>query len=251
MPMLYLYFCDDQPAFLNRVSQLAQKGLLMQDWDIRLGGTFTAPEKLLNHLPSATDTGLYFLDLELASPVSGFDVAKEIRKKDPKAFLVFLSSHDELALEAFRYRLEAMDFIKKSEDKAELFQRIYDCIQTAWQRYTALNVSDSEILTWKEGKTIRFLPCADILFIQNSSVPHHIAVFTAEAMFDRIGSLNEILTEHPAIFLRCSRSLLVNKRHVKEISLLKREVLLDNGSVFPCSIRNLPILKKISRRESF
>lgn len=243
--MLYLYFCDDDETSGTLFCRLAQKGLLLRDWQIKLGGFFVTPEELLENLPSDGDSGLYFLDIELTASMSGFDLAEKIRQKDPKSFLVFISSHQELALDVFKYRLEAMDFIVKSSSQKEIQERIFACIQTAYERYTALNVKDSEILTLKIGKTIQFLPCSRILYIANSSVPHHIVVYTNEEMLDYAGTLVEIWKQHSDIFLKCSRSLLVNKWHVKELSLFKKEILLDNGTTLPCSFRSLAELRKM------
>lgn len=243
--MLYLYFCDDDEISGKLFCKFAQKGLLMRDWQIKLGGFFSDPEKLLENLPTDGDSGLYFLDIELAASMTGFDLASEIRLRDLKSFLVFISSHQELVLDVFKYRLEAMDFIVKASDQKEIQQRIFSCIQTAFERYTALNVKDSEILTMKVGKTIQFLPCSRILYITNSSIPHHIVVYTDEEMLDYAGTLTEIWKQHSEIFLKCSRSLLVNKRHVKELSLSKKEIILDNGTRLPCSFRKLAELKKI------
>ncbi len=233
--MLYLYFCDDDEIVGTLFCGLAQKGLLLRDWQIELGGFFSGPEELLENLPSDGDSGLYFLDIELAASMTGFDLADEIRRRDPKSFLVFISAHRELAMDVFKYRLEAMDFIVKSSGQKEIQQRIFACIQTAYERYTALNGKDSEILTLKVGRTIQFLPCSRILYITNSSIQHHIVIYTNEEMLDYAGTLVEIWKQHSEIFLKCSRSLLVNKWHVKELSLLKKEILLDNGTRLPCS----------------
>lgn len=244
--MLKLYFCDDKQECLNLYFNLAKKGILLHEWDIEMGGSFTNPEELLKNLPSDKDSGLYFLDIELASSITGFELAQKIRQKDPKAFLVFISSHSEWALDAFKYRLEAMDFIVKSLFTDEDIQkRIFSCIQTAYERYAAWNVKDTEILTLKSGKNIRFFPCAKVLYISNSLIPHHITIYTAEEMIDCPGTLAEILVRYSDIFLKCSRSLLVNRNHVEKICLAKKEVILDNKLSLPCSFRCLAELKKM------
>ena len=44
----------------------------------------------------------------------GLDIAKEIRKKDPNATIVFVTTHSEFMPVTFKYRVAALDFIDKA-----------------------------------------------------------------------------------------------------------------------------------------
>lgn len=236
--MLKIYVCEDNPRLLEAYFQLAKKAILLKDWNIQMGAAASGPGELLSSLPDGEDGGLYFLDIELGAGQNGFELAREIRRKDPKAFLVFLTSHSEWALETFRYRLEAMDFIVKTEDEEALRQRMYACIQSAYERFQAWNVDRDALLNLKSGEKELFLPCSQVLYITSSEIPHHIVLHTLDSLYDVIGSLKEIQTKHPSIWIFCHRSLLVNRNHIREKNLLRRTLLLDNGELLPCSIRS-------------
>lgn len=236
--MLKIYVCEDNPRLLEHYFCLAKRAILLKDWAVQMGCAASTPKELLASLPENGCSGLYFLDIELGAGINGFELANEIRKKDPKAFLVFLTSHSEWALETFRYRLEAMDFIVKTEDEEALRQRMYACIQSAYERFQAWNVDRDALLTLKSGEKELFLPCSQVLYITSSEIPHHVVLHTLDSFYDVIGSLKEIQAKHPSIWIYCSRSLLVNRNHIREKNLLRRTLLLDNGETLPCSIRS-------------
>lgn len=243
--MLKINFCDDNPIQLKKYYQLAKNSIFLQDWEIEMGIAARTPDELLEHIISSEESGLYFLDIELKAALSGFELAQQIRIRDPKAFLIFITSHEEYAMETYKYRLEAMDFIVKSENKERMQERIFLCIQTAYQRYCDINKNDDEVLTLKSGSNIFFLPCTKVLYIKNSEIPHHISINTGEALLDYPGTLSNIQKRHFKIFVKCSRSILVNRYHIKSMHMAKRELVLDNGECLSCSFRAIPELRKL------
>ena len=59
-------------------------------------------------------THLFFLDIEIkGEEKKGLEIAKEIRKKDPHATIVFVTTHSEFMPITFQYKVAALDFIDK------------------------------------------------------------------------------------------------------------------------------------------
>ena len=57
---------------------------------------------------------LYLLDLEIdGERERGFQVAQQVRERDPFTSIVFVSTHSEALPLAFRYHLSALDFISR------------------------------------------------------------------------------------------------------------------------------------------
>lgn len=55
-----------------------------------------------------------FLDIEIkGEEKKGLEIAKEIRKKDPHATIVFVTTHSEFMPITFQYKVAALDFIDK------------------------------------------------------------------------------------------------------------------------------------------
>lgn len=246
--MLQIFFCDDNPFQLKLYTELAQKCILLQNWDIKITYSALTPEDLLTRLPSRENTGLYFLDIEFTATPSncqdGFQLANEIRKRDPRCFLVFITSHLERTMEVFQNQLEALDFICKTDDHEVMKQRIFQCIRTAWTRYQLLSQENEHIFKLRQGSVIQFLPCSEIFYIEASEIPHRILLHTVSSVFDTSGHLVDILKEYPNDFLRCNRSTLINARQVKELHLIPRTLLLQDGTALPVSVRCLNELRK-------
>ena len=58
--------------------------------------------------------------------MTGLTLAQEIRKYDPRGFIIFVTTHSEMSYMTFIYKLEALDFILKDEPK-ELPKIILHC----------------------------------------------------------------------------------------------------------------------------
>ena len=59
---------------------------------------------------------IYILDIELASKVSGIDIAKFIRDNDWESEIIFITNHDKMFETAYRTVYEVFDFIEKFHD---------------------------------------------------------------------------------------------------------------------------------------
>lgn len=242
--MLYVYLCDDNPFHREHYCKRITQSFCLKNWDLKMEYAASSPEELLLHLPPKDETGLYFLDLEFSSDTDGFQLANQIRQKDPRAFIVFLTSHSDKAMLTFHYHLEALDFIPKSLKSESLQARIASCVNTAYRRYQLLTSESERFLTFKRGTSLAYIPYSQILYIQSSEVPHQFLVTTEQGQTGYSGSLNDILSQYDTLFFRISRSCLVNLSKIQSFSSKTKELCLKNGTVLPCSIRSLNALKK-------
>ncbi|MBA5760556.1 response regulator, partial [Escherichia coli] len=65
------------------------------------------PFELVSRMPRHQGMGLYFLDIDLGQPdMNGFELAQEIRKFDPRGFIIFITTHAELSYMTFTYKVE-------------------------------------------------------------------------------------------------------------------------------------------------
>lgn len=237
--MLKLYFCDDNPAWLSAFSDYGKKAILLKtEWDVSFAGAYSTPQELLDALPEAGDTGLYFLDIDFQETMDGFALAQKIRAADPRAFLVFITAHADLAPLTFRYRLEAMDFISKDRPSS-VRGRIVECIDDAYARYEAFCGNSQDYLTLRRGNGTENIPAASILFIRTSTVPHQVEICLPGEITGYYATLDGLEKELGEDFARCHRSCLVNKKQVVSVRKKERELVLKDGSVLKCSYRNL------------
>lgn len=108
--------CDDNPQDIEKIRRYT---LQMIDYAVDYQ-FYTGPEELLK-ADSGSDQrpDMYILDIEMPG-IDGLALAKEIRKKDSKALIVFLTSFTKYMPDVFE--VVTFDFIPKpiTEDRLRL-----------------------------------------------------------------------------------------------------------------------------------
>ncbi|MDE7277339.1 MAG: response regulator, partial [Lachnospiraceae bacterium] len=119
--MLPIYICEDDERIRNAERLWLEKQILIEGFDMEIALCTGNPEELLEYLTHTQRQGIYFLDVELkGASMDGFRLGEEIRKKDARGFMIYVTAFQELAFETFRYHLEALDYIvKESREKME------------------------------------------------------------------------------------------------------------------------------------
>ena len=109
--MMPVYICEDEEKIRDAVRSWLEKQILIEGLDMEIALCTGSPEELLHHLSEEPRQGIYFLDVDLkGSFMDGFRLGQEIRKKDARGFLIYVTAFQDLAFETFRYHLEALDY---------------------------------------------------------------------------------------------------------------------------------------------
>jgi two-component system response regulator AgrA len=215
----------------------------MNSTDSQLYCAASSPEELLSVRKKSSVIGLYFLDIDLQSDKNGLELAQEIRKYDPRGYIVFVTTHSEMAVLTFRYKVEAMDFIVKDEIKT-LPDQICACIKNAEDNYkTQLNTSN-RLLSVKVDKSSLILNQDDIVAITTSEDSHKIVIHTKNGIRQMAGSLKELNAILNPTFFQCSRSVIVNMKHVLKYTKEEALLTMDNKETYNVSIRMMGKLQK-------
>ena len=101
--------CDDEEIYRVQLMTILDKLLINVDYDI---DTFS-DGNILSDAFGRCPYDLVFLDIEMPA-VDGITLAKKIRAKSENAFIVFLTSHIEYALEG--YEVNALRYLTKPVD---------------------------------------------------------------------------------------------------------------------------------------
>lgn len=125
--MLNVYVCEDDRKQLALFTKCIQNTILIEALDMQIVKSVTEPGEILDSLSATDPAGIFFLDIELAAAMDGFTLAKEIRRIQPRCFIIFITSHLELQRYTFQYKLEALDFIIK-ESTQQVEARIRECL---------------------------------------------------------------------------------------------------------------------------
>ena len=133
--MMKLYLCEDDAQQRERLKKTIDNVVLIENLDMEFSCVTDNPYTLLEKVADDDCIGLYFLDIDLKTDMTGLTLAKEIRKYDPRGFIVFVTTHSEMSYMTFMYKLEALDFILK-DDVEEMTRRVHECILKANERFS-------------------------------------------------------------------------------------------------------------------
>lgn len=234
--MLPVYICEDNEIQLLYFEKIIKNTATIEALDADCVCAVSSPTQLLSYLREHPTPSLYFLDIELNSTMDGFALAQEIRKIDPRGFIVFITGHSELSPMTFLYRIEAMDYILKN-NPAEIAARIRECLLHAVELYTTPTNTIQQAIALKiDGRILSFkLP--EIYSIETSNEAHKIRIYDATGYSELFYSLKQIKDLLNEDFFQCHKSCIINMNHIQEIDKKNYTVTLENGRICPVSTR--------------
>lgn len=251
--VLNIFICEDNEIHRKNISTVAENYVMIEDLDMKIALTTGNPYDIIEYLGSNQGAGLYFLDIDLSCELNGLKLAEEIRKYDPRGFIVFITTHSESLELIFRFKLEAMDFISK-DDWPRINQRICECIQNAHIKYTSAATDLQKNFTFRSigEKKIIAVPYSDILYFEispNSS--HKVNLFIIGGMYEFSSKLDAIEKNLGKDFYRCHKSFIVNLKNINTIDEEGKTIQMHDGSTCFCAERKIKKLKKLLSFPSF
>lgn len=242
--MIDVYICEDNERQLNLFRKYIEDAILIEAIDMRISLATVDPHVLLDKIASAENLGLFFLDIDLKSDINGLVLAQQIRRIQPRCFIIFITSHSEMSFLTFQYKVEALDFIIKDTSK-HIREKIHECLLNVEDKYTSLNnsVSKTFMITQNDRRTA--VDYNDIIFFETSNNIHKIILHAKRRVVEFSGQLKDIEKQLDQRFYRCHRSYLINKDNIAEVDFNDLSVQMNNGETCPISVRMKKGLKKL------
>lgn len=245
--MLEIFVCEDDDKQREDIVKIIKDYVWMHDYDIAIELASSDPRELISHIFEKQEdfTGLYFLDIELDSDINGIALASKIRQSDPSAKIVFITTHIELMSLTFDYKVEAMGFITKDNNKMK--EQIIDCISVAVERYLNTKKDTEDYIIVKRGLSSIKLNVSEIQFIETSEISHQLLINMKNRQVSFYGKISEIEKLNPN-FYRCHQSYVVNIKNIDRIEKSNREVYMSDGNKCYASVRYLRgLLSKLEK----
>ena len=210
--------CDDESKILEEITSFIQK-----EFPLNKTEAFSDGQTFLSSLKVSTgrEPDVLLIDIDMPG-MNGMEVAAALAQEKAQTLIVFVTAHDELVYDSFKYHPFA--FVRKKYLETELRAVLKDCqmeIDSRSKRFVFQN----------GGQTIN-LAQSEILYFEGQA--NYLAIHTTTAggefrMRSTMAAIEEELKNKG--FLRIHKGFLVNLEHVK---ILKTENLeLDNGELLP------------------
>lgn len=166
-----IYFVEDE----QDLSEIIKKYLEKEGFSVRV---FLNGEEAIKH--AADDIDLWILDIMLPGNISGYDLIKEIKEKNPNSAVIFASARDHELDKIQGLEMGSDDYIAKPYSPRELILRIkailkrtqrgspaiynYETYEINIEKRTILSEGKNIDLTNKEFELLLF-------FLENKNQP--------------------------------------------------------------------------------
>ena len=215
--MIEIYLCDDEDAVRDQIRTALEWKIFVENYDMRVAYSAHGGEDLLEAAKDCQQ-GVYFLDVDLKDrDWDGFRLGQELRRRDPRGTLVYITGYGDLVWRTFQYHLEAFDYIVKEPE--QIGASASRCLEEIHTRLLAGRQAPAEMFTLRTGDTVRHVPLGDILFFETASAPHHVVLHTASSQMDFLGSLNALEVQLGDSFVRTHRAYLVAADKIEAVDL--------------------------------
>ncbi len=243
--MLSIYICEDNIVEQKFIEDHVKRFLMIEEFDMKFEFSTTKPDEVLDHiLQKPQCIGLYFLDIGLNSNMNGIQLAAKIRLLDPVGNIVFITTHSELVMMAFKYKIEALDFILK-DTLENIGEKICECMKVANLRHMKQAKKRDSFIDIHIGHQVRSLNVNEINFFETSSTPHKLIVHLINSQIDFYGTIKDMVVKlnHLSHFISVHQSFLVNINNVEHVDNRTRKITFFNGDFCFASHRGLKKLK--------
>lgn len=247
--MIPVYICEDNPKINSFIKATIENYCLINELDFEIVLATKDPYAVISKVRKDNQRSVYFLDVDLQNDkMNGFDLGKEIRKNDTRGFLVYVTTHDEMLIETFKHRLEAMDYIvKDGQDKIE--KRIHQCLDIIQDRVQDEEKEERQYFSIKIFSKIMHIPLDEIIFFETSPKKHVICLHTIDQLLEFQGNLQDIDNQLGETFSRVHRSYLVNLEKIKMLDAKENKIIMSNEEACFVSRDKKKFLREYMQRE--
>lgn len=219
--MLNFVLCDDNLNIVRKLKEMLEILFTKNDIIAKVGFITDNPLDVINY-EEENNIDVLILDINLNSNISGIDLAKEIRKRNKKVYLIFSTGHLEYSLLA--YSVKTFDYLPKplTIERLEVtLKRLLDDINSSSNK-KFIKINSKTVIDEKEINYIK-KDGMKLIFCTNSNKE-----------YEAYSSFNKIKNSLPNNFIRCHKSYIVNTNNVQNINI-NNNIITFNSNIM-CDI---------------
>ncbi len=220
--MINILICDDSKLSLDinkaYVNEYATKNKVRAKCY-----TFQEISKELEKLYQTMPIDIALLDIDFQRGEEGIELARKILKHSPLAIIIFVTSHEEYALDA--YNLAAFGYITKPIDEKK-FERVFTRAIVQLRGIRAIK-NNHNIEFVSNGKK-QLIKEKNILYVEKSG--HTVNIVTEKQTFSVYDTLKNLEEKLSNLFLQVNKGTLVNRNFITDIN--DQTITITTGECF-------------------
>jgi two-component system, LytTR family, response regulator len=199
-----------------------------------IGEAINGEDLIKKVMAEKPDIALVDIDMPL---LNGMAAVKSCKKIVPSLQVIFITGHDQYALEAFN--VNAIDYIVKPIERDRLYAALDRAAAFLNQPAVLSQPTINKDLMVRQHNQFSFIPLDEIIFIER--VDRKAVIHTIQKKIE----LNEALTNLEDIldsrFVASHRSFIINLQYLNSIEV--------SGQTFKASFKNYPETAKVSKNK--
>lgn len=217
--MLRIAVCDDDMRFTGELEEMVRREAADAGISVDTEA-YSDGDTLVADIEKGYRYDLIFLDIEMER-VNGINAARQIRRTDRSALLIYVSGYEQYLKELFE--VEPFRFLSKPVDGAK-FRKYF--------RDACARIGEEEAYyRFSFNKEIRKVAVRDVVYFESRSRVIHIfmADGSEECFYGKLNGVEKELSEGRREFLRIHQSFLVNYGYIEKMSFSSVTVLFGDG----------------------
>lgn len=222
---------DDNKEYKEYIQKMVKGVIYKQNLNMDIM-TFREARTLLYEIEDGSFFDLYILDIEMPG-MNGIELARRIRQKDDAAYIIFVTSYSEFAIEG--YDVHACHYIMKET----LSDKLPEVLNNICSKF--VSEDDSDYYKIETNYRLEKFKYGDIIWVGKDG--KNAVFMTAKGKFQQRVTLQEVESLLPAQdFIFIERGRIVNLRYIEQV--IKNQVVLSNGETLIASRANIAKIKK-------
>jgi len=224
--MISVFICEDQMMQRERLTKVVKDYILMENLDMNVVLSTENPHDVISYVEAHNITdGLYFLDIDLKSDMTGIDLAVRIRACDKRGMIAFVTADRDSIKLTVKQHIEVLDYIEK-DDIAGMEADVKKCIEDAQKR---LLEDSKKRFQYKFGDEISCIPYDEILYFEKSLYNHNkVVIVTTKGNVEYYDTLKNVGNKNED-FYRIGASFVINMRNVEHFLSSEGRVEMKSG----------------------
>lgn len=218
--MINFIIVDDKYIWLDQISAIIDKIMIKTNFEYTKA-TFSEYDKSFNkYINHNLENKIYILDIR-TNKRNGIDIAREIRKNDNEAIIIFLTAYEKYGNKILKSMLGVYGMISKNENVAEILE------ESIIEILNKIN-NNPKIIKIKDTNSICAIPLSSILYMTVATERRRTIINTDIRSIECKKTLKYFENEYANILTRTHKSCLVNINRVIDFDFKEHKIYFNN-----------------------